>query len=81
MHDFPQCYVDAKGYPHVLARFINDCRNANLYNVCFLKSPRERCAWVLSTRDLRPGEEVYADYGRWYWVGKTPKKLIKTPVE
>jgi hypothetical protein len=47
----------------------------------FLKSAVERCAWVISTRDIEPGEEVYVDYGRWYWVGKSPKRLIKIPVE
>jgi hypothetical protein len=64
----------------VLARYINDCRNANCYNVAFLKSPDERCAWVLTTRALRPHEEVYADYGRWYWAGKKPKRLIRVPL-
>mmetsp|Transcript_29211 Transcript_29211/g.54198 ORF Transcript_29211/g.54198 Transcript_29211/m.54198 type:complete len:157 (+) Transcript_29211:72-542(+) len=74
-----QCYVDAMKHMHVLARYINDCRNANCYNVTFLKSPTEHCAWVISLRDIQPDEEVYVDYGRWYWVGKKPKRLIKIP--
>ena len=66
---------------HVLARYINDCRNVNCYNVTFLKSPGEQCAWVISTRDIHRDEEIYVDYGRWYWVGKKPKRLIKVPVQ
>lgn len=42
----------------------------------FLKCPSEYCAYVITTRDIDKNEEFYVDYGKWYWVGKTPKKLI-----
>lgn len=71
-----QCYVDAKDDHKILARFINDCRNPNLYNVFFLKSPDDQCAYVISTRDIQKGEEIFVDYGRWYWIGKNPKRLF-----
>jgi SET domain-containing protein len=71
-----QCYIDAKDSFEVSARYINDCRNGNLYNVWFLKSPRERCAFVITTRDIEASEEIFVDYGRWYWVGKSPKRLL-----
>jgi len=45
------------------------------YNSFFFKSPLENCAWVISLRDIIPNEEIFADYGRWYWIGKTPSKL------
>ena len=60
----------------MLARYINDCRNQNLYNVRFLKSPAENCAYVIVNRDIDQDEEFYVDYGKWYWFGKSPKKLI-----
>jgi SET domain-containing protein len=71
-----QCYVDAKDDLKTVARFINDCRNPNLYNVFFLKSSHDQCAYVITTREIHENEEIFVDYGRWYWVGKKPKRLF-----
>ena len=35
----------------------------------FDKKPEEGCADVVAIRDVYPGEELYVDYGRWYWAG------------
>lgn len=64
-----QCYIDARLSAHCLARYINDCRNNHGYNARFIKSMIERCAWVVAMRDIEPGEEIFADYGKWYWAG------------
>lgn len=71
--------MDTRLHLHALARYINDCRNMHCYNVTFLKCPSEGYAQVVATRDISAGEEVYADYGRWYWAGAgyRPKRLIK----
>ncbi|CAM9487592.1 unnamed protein product [Choristocarpus tenellus] len=55
-----------------VARLINDCRNRNLYNVEFQKMPEERKALVIATRCIEAGEELFADYGRWYWISLKP---------
>ena len=66
-------YIDSLNCPLSLARYINDCRTPTGYNVTFLKSPSEFCAWVISTRDIAAGEELFVDYGRWYWTGSSLK--------
>jgi len=69
-----ETYVDAINSKYILARYINDCRNISGYNVYFLKSRSEKCAWVIASRDISSGEEIFVDYGRWYWAGGLPEK-------
>ncbi len=64
----PQSYVDAKHCIHNPARYINDCRNENGYNVEFLKIPEEGITRVVATRDVEAGHELYARYGKFYWL-------------
>mmetsp|Transcript_46018 Transcript_46018/g.92022 ORF Transcript_46018/g.92022 Transcript_46018/m.92022 type:complete len:197 (+) Transcript_46018:25-615(+) len=65
----PQTYIDLRHEFHVVARFINDCRVPGRYNVAFEKRPEEGRALAVALRDIEAGEELYADYGRWYWLG------------
>ncbi len=65
----PQSYVDAKYCFHSPARYINDCRNENGYNIEMLKVPEEGIARVVATRDVKAGDELYARYGKFYWLG------------
>ena len=69
----PELYIDSIDSKFSLARYINDCRTKTGYNVMFLKSRCESCAWVISTRDINKGEELFVDYGRWYWAGASVK--------
>ncbi|TMW69558.1 hypothetical protein Poli38472_001714 [Pythium oligandrum] len=61
-------YVDALEHPEVLARYINDCRRRAEYNVVFDKRPSEDRALVIALRDIGVDEELYVDYGRFYWI-------------
>lgn len=71
----PQTYVDARGSPAVLARYINDCRVPAVYNVEFDKRPSEGRALVVSCRPICAGEELFVDYGKWYWASASPARL------
>ena len=71
----PQVYVDPCDDYTVLGRYVNDPRNRLLHNVVFDKRPDEQCAHIVAKRDIAAGEEIFADYGRWYWLAKTPTKL------
>lgn len=65
----PKLYVDARESPLILARYINDCRNVAGYNVIFDKIESKKCAMVRATRPIYKGEEIFVDYGKWYWAG------------
>ena len=41
----------------------------------FDKRPEEYCAHVTALRDIMDGEELFADYGRWYWLSLNPIRL------
>lgn len=64
----PNVYIDAKNTMDVMARYINDCRKKNRYNVKFHKVPEKQHAKVIALRDIKAGEELYVDYGKWYWL-------------
>ncbi|RMX64783.1 hypothetical protein DD238_006778 [Peronospora effusa] len=62
-------YIDALHCPQVLARYINDCRgHFGGFNVHFEKRPQDDKADVIAMRDIEPGEELYVNYGRLYWL-------------
>jgi SET domain-containing protein len=51
--------------------------------VKFDKRPEEQCALVIALRDIEKGEELFVDYGRWYWLKKKPSRLpihIQPPI-
>ncbi|GLE07115.1 hypothetical protein PINS_up017061 [Pythium insidiosum] len=41
---------------------------SDAYNVVFEKRPQEDKALVIALRDIEAGEELYVDYGRFYWI-------------
>jgi hypothetical protein len=73
----PQCYIDAREHRGVLARYINDACDPARQNVVFEKHEEQRCALVIAARAIDEGEELYVDYGKWYWAargrGNTPQ--------
>ena len=80
----PQCYVDTLNRSDVPARYINDCRNPLLYNVYFDKRPEDCRAYVVASRNIQKGEELFVDYGKRYWAafsasGMKPKRLFQLP--
>tara|TARA_A100001015_G_scaffold315500_1_gene427456 strand:+ start:456 stop:1655 length:1200 start_codon:yes stop_codon:yes gene_type:complete len=73
-----QRYINARDFHGVAARYINDCRNSALYNVEFRKIPEQWKAEVIALRDITAGEELFVDYGRWYWLKVPYKRLSPT---
>lgn len=59
------------------ARFINDCIVKEGHNVTFEKQPENNCALVRALRDIAAGEEIFVDYGKWYWAGSKPTGKLK----
>eukprot|EP00439_Symbiodinium_sp_Y106_P080035 s2086_g18.t2 len=68
-------YIDAREDTSLIARYINDCRNPAVYNVSFEKRPGEGRALVVACRPISAGEELFVDYGRWYWAKLRPTKI------
>ena len=56
-------------------RYINDCIDPSGWNVTFDKQPEEKCAYVIATRNIVAGEELFVNYGKWYWAGKAPVRI------
>jgi hypothetical protein len=46
-----------------------------------VKAPKAKCAWVIALRKIEKGEELFADYGRWYWATMKPTKVSKKFIE
>lgn len=68
--------VDPRTLLHIKARYINDPLNDTLVNCAFCpaKLPNNNEAhedairtWVVATRDIYPGEELFVRYGDVYW--------------
>ena len=68
-------YVDAGFFPCCSARYINDCRNPLGHNCRFEKIPERRSAEVRAVRRIPRGSELYASYGRWYWLAQPSSRL------
>lgn len=67
----PQIYVDAASDETVVARYINDSRRC--WNARFVKLPEHKRADVVAIEVINPGDEIFADYGTWYWAGSALK--------
>ena len=61
------CHIDANHHPDVKARYINDGIRSDKQNARFVKHKALKKASVVSTRDINPGDEIYASYGEVYW--------------
>jgi len=76
-----QIYVDSREQMDCMARYINDCRNPLCYNVRFDKDPVNGIARIVAIRDIVPGEELFVDYGKWYWLKLNPSRLTFMDVQ
>ncbi|OQR80788.1 hypothetical protein ACHHYP_17184 [Achlya hypogyna] len=61
-------YIDARARLDVAARYINDCRSKGTHNVVFEKNPAQRMATVRALQVIMPDDELFVDYGTWYWL-------------
>ena len=73
--------VDPEPHSHILARFVNDPINAKYYNCRYEPDAENFRSKVIATRDIQPGEEIFAPYGDAYWSQQSyePKILTKLP--
>lgn len=62
----PGVYVNAGAA--CVARYINDARNPAKTNVAWRKLPAAGRADVVAARAIAAREELFADYGRLYWL-------------
>ena len=61
-------HVDAKEHYGYMARYINDTYKTDKSRNCkFLKMRIENRASVIAMRDIKRGEELFAEYGSGYW--------------
>lgn len=78
--------IDAQHVPESLARYANDAagftRIPGIRNNCRFEVIRSR-AYIITSRNLKPGEEIFVAYGKDYWNalrsnGIGPKEETKT---
>jgi len=58
-------FIDAQEQPDVLARYVNHHFDPKARNSEFFNDGNK--AWLVASRDIRAGEELYTDYGYFYW--------------
>ncbi len=76
--------VDPRSLPHVKARYVNDPLNDDCINCRFVPQKvdgKDVRAAVVTTRPIRPGEELFISYGEFYWDQQPTKgtRLIPPP--
>ena len=59
--------VDAEKPSSCYARYANDSLYAPLWNAKLIRDGDQ--VWLVATRDISPGEEIYVAYGEHYWKG------------
>ena len=79
--------IDAdKPARHSVARYANDCRTINKQaghckgnNSRFSHNKKTGKVWIVATKTIHPGDEIFVSYGRRYWAvkGKHLKKQKK----
>uniref|UniRef100_A0A0G4FYL7 SET domain-containing protein n=1 Tax=Chromera velia CCMP2878 TaxID=1169474 RepID=A0A0G4FYL7_9ALVE len=60
-------YVDPQNTLDVKARYINDCINPSGHNLAVVPRPDLHYAELVSTREIKQGEELFFSYGDAYW--------------
>lgn len=63
--------INSENVPKVegvaIAQWINDPRNAKLYNVYAVASPDSRHIYLYAKRNIKQGEELFFNYSAGYW--------------
>lgn len=71
-----ETFVDPRPCLDIKARYINDPLNENALNCKY--EPMKYRAAVVTTRSVKPGEELFAAYGEFYWSQHPfPGKVFK----
>ena len=62
--------IDAYNTPQYKARYANDAAGLvkikGIKNNCVYETEGDRC-WIVATRDIKAGEEIFVDYTKEYW--------------
>ena len=62
--------IDAYKHPELLARYSNDARGITrkkgVRNNCYYETRGKR-AYIIASRNIKPGEEIFVWYGNDYW--------------
>lgn len=62
--------IDAFYTPNAIARYANDAKGLGrvkgLKNNCVYDIWKKR-GWIMAEKDIKPGEEIFVDYGADYW--------------
>jgi hypothetical protein len=73
-------YIDARSYPRSYIAMINDAHGSKFKNNCEFRmeledpitgkkrKPHERKVTLWSIKNIKAGQELYADYGTDYWT-------------
>ena len=63
---------------HSVARYANDCRTINKQsgqckgnNARLSVNAEARKGWIVATKTIHPGDEIFVSYGRRYWTVKS----------
>jgi uncharacterized protein len=66
----PNHVIDAREHPKMMARYVNDAkglvRTKTRTNNAQFKNEGLR-VYIIATKDIQPGEEIFVEYGRKYW--------------
>ncbi len=70
--EFPRCYMAILNDAEYKSNFKNNCIFAEDQN----EDNYKKKVYILSTRDIQPGEELFCDYGDSYWSSKEFNEVI-----
>mmetsp|Transcript_23715 Transcript_23715/g.74110 ORF Transcript_23715/g.74110 Transcript_23715/m.74110 type:complete len:102 (+) Transcript_23715:3-308(+) len=73
-------HLDAREAYAMPGRYANDHFDASMLNAAFEKSKKARSAALVATRDLKPGDEIFAAYGRSYWIARGIDPMTGAPL-
>ncbi len=66
----PNHVIDAREHPKSLARYVNDAkglvRSKNWDNNAHFRNDGLH-VYIVATRDIKAGEEIFVEYGKKYW--------------
>lgn len=72
-------FVDPGPLTSIKARYINDPLNHKVVNCKFVPDPLNYRCVVVATREIKANEEIFIDYGDYYWSQQNIAGTVYTP--